>query len=312
MDAPSPATLEPNELVKVADQLSKESRSENTRKRYAENLERFFLWIETHLGETELSDKNLSHYLAWLYASGKSPSTAAVAVAACRAEARIRELPDPLGKRSKLVMGGFRRAGRSRGTGQAAPLLWAEVDQIIKRLEKKGAPRDLRNAALIKLMSDGLLRVSEAVAITLEDVEVSPDGSGLLHIRAAKTDQTGEGKIVYISKRGIGIFQKWIHAAGISAGPVFYNIRKNGKLGRPLRVGGVGEIISRCAREAGIRKPGIRGHSPRVGSAQSLVERGADVAELIAAGRWKSPATAARYVMGQEARRGPVRRLLDP
>ena len=42
-------------------------------------------------------------------------------------------------------------------------------------------------------MSDALLRVSEAAALLVEDIEEAEDGSGRLTIRHSKTDQEGVG-----------------------------------------------------------------------------------------------------------------------
>lgn len=45
----------------------------------------------------------------------------------------------------------------------------------------------LRDSAMIRLMSDCLLRISEAVAINVEDV------GSVLTLHTSKTDQEGEG-----------------------------------------------------------------------------------------------------------------------
>ena len=61
-----------------------------------------------------------------------------------------------------------------------------------------GSARGLRDAALLAVMSDGLLRVSEAAALEAADLEA--EGANTLTIRRSKTDQEGEGAVQYIRR----------------------------------------------------------------------------------------------------------------
>ena len=51
---------------------------------------------------------------------------------------------------------------------------------------------------LLRRMRDGLLRRSEAAALTWGDVEFRDNGSALLQLRRSKTDQEAEGVTLYI------------------------------------------------------------------------------------------------------------------
>ena len=51
---------------------------------------------------------------------------------------------------------------------------------------------------------------------------------------------------------------------------------------------------------------GFSAHSPRVGMAQDLSAAGAELPELMTAGRWDSPTMPARYTEAQAAGRGAV------
>ena len=55
------------------------------------------------------------------------------------------------------------------------------------------------DVALISVMRDGMLRRSEAATVTWRDVGRAEDGSGRLTIPRSKTDQTGEGSILYLN-----------------------------------------------------------------------------------------------------------------
>ena len=48
-------------------------------------------------------------------------------------------------------------------------------------------------------MRDGLLRRSEASDLLWSDIERMADGTGRLTVRRSKTDQTSEGKVLYLS-----------------------------------------------------------------------------------------------------------------
>ena len=56
------------------------------------------------------------------------------------------------------------------------------------------------DVALLSVLRDGLLRRSEASALTWGDVELRDNGTGLLQLNRSKTDQEGEGVVLYIGR----------------------------------------------------------------------------------------------------------------
>ena len=90
---------------------------------------------------------------------------------------------------------------------------------------------------------------------------------------------------------------------GICSGYVFRRLWKGGGVsGRLLSTESVRRMIRRRAKEAGL--PGrYSGHSLRVGSAQSLVGRGATLPEAQLCGRWGTPRMVAQYARAQRAGR---------
>lgn len=118
-------------------------------------------------------------------------------------------------------------------------------------------------------MSDALLRVSEAVAINLEDIDFA---ANTLTIPRSKTDQEGRGAVLFLGPQTIEALQTWIDKAGIIHGPLFCRIHR--VFMRPLpntRIThyNIRYMLKVRAKQAGI-KGRISGHSCRVGSAQSL------------------------------------------
>lgn len=62
----------------------------------------------------------------------------------------------------------------------------------------EGTTAGLRDAALLRTMSDALLRASEVAAIDTRDIASEKDG-GHLTIRRSKTDQEAEGAVTYLT-----------------------------------------------------------------------------------------------------------------
>ncbi len=117
---------------------------------------------------------------------------------------------------------------------------WAELEGAAVLAASDGSLAGLRDAAMLRLSSDALLRVGELAAV-----------------------QCADGSPSHPERRAAAV----------------------GLEGR------------------------ISGHSLRVGYAQDLASAGAELTELMNAGRWQSPAMPAHYARGQLAGRGTVARL---
>ena len=164
----------------------------------------------------------------------------------------------------------------------------------------------LRDSALIRLMSDCLLRVSEAVAVNVEDVK-----DKTLIVRSSKTDQEGVGETLYVTSDTRRIINRYRAKAGIEGGALFRRVVRGDHVQ-------VGRLTARSARRqitywaelAGV-EGFISGHSLRVGSAVSLAQAGASVVDMQVAGRWKSSTMPAHYAKAELAERGAIARFKE-
>ena len=207
------------------------------------------------------------------------------------------------------MLAGYGRAGVNPGRGQVAGVTWEQADAMTALAAEGGRLRNLRDAALIAVMSDGLLRVSEAAAVRVADVNPARDRAGTLLVAQSKTDPEAAGTILHLRAVTLRRVSAWKQAAGIDSGPLFRRIRKGGRVeATALTVQSIRAIIQRWAKAAGVSGR-VSGHSLRVGAAQSLVSAGATLPELQQAGRWLSPTMPAHYARGQLAGRGAVARL---
>ena len=290
-------------LSDTARTLAAASLSANTRRAYAGALKR----LDTYIGEETLDDSALAGYLATLFAAGRSPAVAGQVVAAVRLRAKLLGETSPVGPATDRVLAGFRREGRYRGRGQVAGVTWAQADAASALAT--GDTRTLaglRDAAIVALASDAMLRVSEIAAIVVADLTHLEDGAGLLRIRTSKTDQEGRGAVVFLGAPTMRRVRAWIDAAGHTTGALFRRVRRNNVVGdENISARAVRTIIAKRAADAGVEGR-ISGHSLRVGAAQSLAAAGASVVEMQIAGRWESVTMPGRYASGQLAARGAV------
>ena len=236
-----------------------------------------------------------------------------MAVAAVKFRFRLQGLASPAGPATDRVLAGLRREGKGRGRGQVDGMRFSEVDTAAAvAANDGGSVAGLRDAALLAVASDGLLRVSEVAALDVGDVQAEADGSGRLLVGASKTDQEGRGAVLYLGAPTVSRVNAWLAAAGHRDGPLFRRVRRGGRVegdpGRRLSVNAIRRIIRRRAAAVGIEGR-VSGHSLRVGGAQSLAAGGASIVEMQTAGRWQSPAMPGHYARGQLAARGAVARV---
>ena len=283
--------------------------ADNTKRTYAAALKR----LDAALAGQDLTDASLAVYLASLHAAGLSPAVAAMAVAAVKFRCRLQGLASPVGPATDRVLAGLRREGKGRGRGQVDGVRFSEVDTAAAvAANDSGSVAGLRDAALLAVASDGLLRVSEIAALDVGDVEAEADGSGRLLVGESKTDQEGQGAVLYLGAPTVTRVNAWLAAAGHQDGPLFRRVRRGGHVegdsGRRLSVNAIRQIIRSRAAAVGIEGR-VSGHSLRVGGAQSLAAGGASLVEMQTAGRWQSPAMPGHYARGQLAARGAVARV---
>ena len=169
--------------------LIQTSISENTRKAYQRALAKLEAW----LSGCPLSDALLANYITALHKDGKSPATIGQAVAAVKWQLKhqLQEALDfPI---TQATLAGIRREGKDRGRGQVDGLIWQDVERVCVYAETEGTVAGLRDAAMIRLMSDCLLRISEVVTVNVGDLKEKT-----LTLRSSKTDQEGTGESLYV------------------------------------------------------------------------------------------------------------------
>ena len=237
---------------------------------------------------------------------GHKPATLRVAAAAIAFAHRTAGLDDPCARTEvkRTLKGATRKAGRSQKQAEA---LTAEALARIQSTARRPRPgrggrlespqtaqrRGNVDIALISLMRDALLRISEVAALTWSDIQAEPDGTGRLLIRRSKTDPEGQGTVAYVSAPTMAALKLTRDDASHS-GSVF-----------GLSPNQISRRIKQAAQTAGLGD-GFSGHSPRVGMARDLVRAGVELPGLMTAGRWRTPAMPAHYTRNETAAKGAV------
>ena len=159
------------------EELVKASLAPSTVETYRLAMQQLEKWLDGRV----LNDNLLATYITGLYQDGKSPATISKIVAAVKWTTKNQGIKITFEITDK-ALAGIRRKGKGRGRGQVDGITWEEVERICAHAEAQRTVAGLRDSAMIRLMSDCLLRISETVAVDVEDV------NSALRIRQSKTD----------------------------------------------------------------------------------------------------------------------------
>lgn len=282
--------------------LIRAGKAPNTLKAYSHALGA----LQKYLNDLPITDANLAAYLSHLHRDGKSPATIAQTVAAVKWSIKNANQDTTQFKITDATLAGIRRHGKDRGRGQVDALNWQDTQRITAFCESDGTKAGLRDSAMIRLMSDCLLRISEVVAVNCDHFTEKT-----LIIKTSKTDQEGAGENLYITTHTRNIIKQYRSVGAIKDGALFRRIRRGDHIqAERLTADSARRIIKARAKTAGV-DGFISGHSLRVGTAVSLAQAGATVVDLQVAGRWKNSQMPAHYAKAQLAERGAVARYKE-
>lgn len=198
----------------------------------------------------------------------------------------------------------IRREGRDRGRGQVDGIVWRDVEWICAHAEAEHTVVGLRDSALIQLMSDCLLRISEVVAVNVNNFQ-----ENTLRIASSKTNQSLKGETLYVGDSTMQAIERYKAKAAVHQGALFRVVRYSNSVDTcRLGTNAARLAIKRRAQAAGV-EGFISGHSLRVGSAVSLAQAGASIVDMQVAGRWKSSEMPAHYAKAELIERGAIARF---
>ncbi len=276
--------------------------SANTCRAYWRAWSTWQAWAAAHgVGALPARWQDVRAYLLERAAAGRTLATLRADADGIAAVHTTTRQPNPCAKGGAVRMALTRLAkGRGRAPRQVAALDAAALAAIrataaqprrgTRRRESPAAARRraLLDCALVGLLSDGGLRRSEAAALLWGDVACADDGSGRVTVRRSKTDPTGEGAVVAVTRTTMEALAALRDEAPDDAPVIGLSTRQ------------IARRIKAAALAAGLGD-GFSGHSGRVGMARRMVRAGAPTATVQRQGRWKSPAMVAAYTRAESA-----------
>ena len=275
--------------------------SDNTRKAYSLHLAKFYDWC----GDLPPTDRRLRDYIQSRFDAGLAPASIRLIVASVRfVDSAIPDSQKKVcGILTEQCLKGLGAKGRERGRGQKDGLVWNDVARLCGAIETEGSIIALRDSALLQVMSDALLRISEASNLEVTDIDLA---ERTLTIRHSKTDQVGRGEFQHLGQPTADAIKKYLSESGITNGFLFRRIRgRNAVTDTQLSARAIRDMIKRRCQNAGIPLD-VAGHSLRIGSAMNLASEGATIVEMQNVGRWKSSDMPAHYSKKQRAKQSAI------
>lgn len=181
---------------------------------------------------------------------------------------------------------------------QAVPL---QKTQLLKMVRGLQGLRGLRDTALLLIGFASALRRSELVALDVEDIQFTKEGT-IIRLRRGKTDQEGRGReiaIPHVSGKHCPSqsLQAWLAASEITTGAVFRRINRYDQLlPQRLMAQSVALIIKQRAENSGLDPARFSGHSLRAGFVTNAARRGASSANIRVQTGHKSDGMVQRYI----------------
>jgi site-specific recombinase XerD len=125
---------------------------------------------------------------------------------------------------------------------QATALCFEDLQRWTAMIAHDTRPATLRNRALVWLAYDGLLRVSELVAVEVSWLKTQADGSALLYLPPA-VNKNGEDAYLYVTPTTQGYLEAWCQCAAIRDGRLFRSWELDGALRDALHPSSANDII---------------------------------------------------------------------
>jgi site-specific recombinase XerD len=288
------------QLDSLTKNYMQQSLSESTQKFYRIDFGIFSQWCESfELLTLPATPETVARFLAAQASAGIKPATLIRRLAAIRmAHEMLGHLSPTEHKGVKAVLKGIKR---EKGVAQRkkAPATAERIESMIAHCDTNTV-MGLRDKALLLLGFAGAFRRSELVALTVKDIERTPEGIKII-VRKSKTDQEGQGQIVAILNgarfRVVETLYAWLNKANIREGHLFRSIKKGGQVQQvALSDRSVANIVKLYAKKTGLTVDDFSAHSLRSGFITSGAAAGADLFKLMEVSRHKKPETVIGYV----------------
>lgn len=294
------------------------SKAANTLRAYASSWKQFERWCrEAARASLPASPDTVEDFASWSINERCRLNTVFSRVTAIAHYHQEAGWPSPVDESVRKFLSNARRDLKERPGGKAA-LTPAQLRKLAKRLSS-GNPVAIRDCAMILLGFAAGWRRTEVVGLDLSDVKFVREGM-TLWLRASKTDQTGEGRLVVIQrgKRALTCpvlaLRKWLKIRGTWEGPLFVRFSPDRRVTRQgLRGRGYAlyNALKRVLAEIGEDPRNFGAHSLRAGMITASAENGATETAIMLRTGHKSSQSLRRYIRpAQGFRLNPLKGVL--
>lgn len=293
--------------IESAAAYAKASRASSTQRAYASDWKIFLAWCDARSIEPLPADpRAVATFLAFEADQGAKPATIGRRLAAIGYHHKQAGFSPPQTREGAVVisqvLAGIRRTKGVRPSRKRA----ADGDALrdMLRAIKGDSLRSVRDRAVLALGMAAALRRSELVALTLEDIQLVPEGLKIL-IRGSKTDQERAGTTIAVPEgrriRPKALLLAWMEAAGHQEGALFRKLTPADSLTpHPMSDRSVARIVQKHAAAAGYDPTEFAGHSLRAGFLTEAESTGASIFKMQEVSRHKSVQVLAAYVRSRE------------
>ena len=242
-------------------------RSRATIEAYRRDVTRLLEWMRTkHLGLEELNESELEQFSNHLRSSGLAVSSVARSIASIRGWLQFLVAEGEIGTDPSQRL----HAG-TRSRSLPKPLGEAEISRLIESIQTHSAT-GLRDRALLELLYGTGARVSEVVALGLEDLDFDEE---LIRL----TGKGSKQRLVPMGSRLFAALGDYLAPQGRDTllasrrtNRVFLNSR-----GSPISRQGIDLVIDKRALQVGIERSRISAHVFRHSCATHMLAHGADI-----------------------------------
>jgi len=203
------------------------------------------------------------------------------------------------------------RNDKNLKSGQAKEILKTDIEKIIDSIPNDSEDfRDIRDKSLILIGFYSFCRRSELLGMRYEHLHFADEGINVI-IPFSKTDQTGEGRMIFLPKTKddycpVKSLNSWLEVARINAGPLFYKVNKSNTIEKytinqknqkvSLNDTSFVLILKKRASAAGLEDcDKISGHSLRIGAITQARMNGVPTHEIMAQSGHKTTQMIDRY-----------------
>ncbi len=290
----------PEERISNLDAFLRGLPCQRTRESYQRTLAAFRSFIHG-LDESEVTRRHLEAYRAVLERSGRSPSTIRRVLATLSSYFRFL-MADGIIPRNPMATV---RRPRDQEVSPRRALAVREVHQLLDSLDLD-TPIGLRDRALVLLLVVQALRISEALALTVEDLDEE-----LGHRVATITGKGGKVVRVPLAAETWTAITAWMEHAGIEEGHVLLGVRKGGRVqhGQPWTRSSAHRRVRYLAERAGLERA-VHPHLFRHTAATAALQAGVPLHQVQDLLRHSSPATTRRYDSHRLSLSNPAPHLL--